>query len=209
MDRFAGSEPRLFISFHLDKESIGQPAPVSIEAVDSTLFDLGNPAQTFIPSDDSIEVIEVLLSRPERSESAPDTPSKGPIKPEPEESTFLLLSEMYRRGGFSISSSDSNERVAAFFTRKHYEALHTFKQEVLTTDGPLNKVRGKKLRGFPNTSSQFLHRRTCKIRQLTGPKEHLLVFHNLSSERLTVATCTKCPKSRLVKIWGRLSFLLQ
>ena len=32
MDIFAGSEPRQFISFHLDNEQIGQPTPQAVES---------------------------------------------------------------------------------------------------------------------------------------------------------------------------------
>ena len=34
MDIFAGSEPRQFISFHLDDEQIGQPAPQAVESME-------------------------------------------------------------------------------------------------------------------------------------------------------------------------------
>ena len=34
MDIFAGSEPRQFISFHLDNEQIGQPTPQAVESME-------------------------------------------------------------------------------------------------------------------------------------------------------------------------------
>ena len=73
IDRFAGSEPRLFTSFHLDNESIGQPTPVSVKAMDSTPIDPDKPARTDLPTEDCIEVIEISLWSPERVDSAPNS----------------------------------------------------------------------------------------------------------------------------------------
>ena len=94
MDKFAGSEPRIFISFCLGNESSSHSAPESGNVVDSTATKPDNSEQAEISSDDSIEVIEITLSSPELVDSAPSSPCKGVVKLEPEN---LRQNHWYRR----------------------------------------------------------------------------------------------------------------
>ena len=128
MDTFAGSEPRIFISFCLGNESSGQLAPESVNMVDSTATKPDNTEQAEVSSDDSIEVIEITVSSPERVESAPNSPCKVVVKLEPEELTSQPLVQTPTDLGFTLSSSDSSESVGAFFTRK-LKAFQTLKLE--------------------------------------------------------------------------------
>ena len=45
MDSFARREPRLFISFHLDNETNGQPAQESAEAMGTSPVEMSNTGQ--------------------------------------------------------------------------------------------------------------------------------------------------------------------
>ena len=60
--------------FCLGIESNGQPAPESANVIDTAVTKPGDSEQTEISSDDSIEVIEITLSSPERVESIPSSP---------------------------------------------------------------------------------------------------------------------------------------
>ena len=65
MDTFAGSEPRLFISFHLENEANGQPAQEAEEIMDTSSPNLARRERGDNTSKDEIEVIEITLSSPE------------------------------------------------------------------------------------------------------------------------------------------------
>ena len=149
MDKFAGSEPRIFISFCLGNESSGHPAPESVNAVDSVATKPDDSEQAEISSDDSIEVIEITLSSPERVESAPSSPCKGAVKLEPEEFTSQPFVQTPIDFGCTSSSSDSSESVGAFFTRK-LEAFQAFKLESTIANGTAKHSESKGITMFPN-----------------------------------------------------------
>ena len=84
MDSFAGSELRLFISFHLGNELIGQPTQEGEELMET---DPDSTANTVPPGTifcDEIEVYEVTLSSPEISRPTVSTPPPTVVKPEPQ-----------------------------------------------------------------------------------------------------------------------------
>ena len=117
MDTFAGNEPRLFISFHLDNETNGHTAQESAEAMDTTPVQIPNTEQQGPSSDLEIEVVE-FTSSPDHADE-PRTPLQGEIperKPIPP--TKLLLARICKRGGFSFSSSGSDESCTMYFTKK-------------------------------------------------------------------------------------------
>ena len=118
MDILAGSEPRIFISFHLDKEFNGQPAQES-EDLDTTSPALAGTDQIANSSDDEIEVIEITLSSPECTDVETERQHDVTVKVEPEFPTTLLFSDKQGRCGFSCNSSTgSYESCGAYFARK-------------------------------------------------------------------------------------------
>ena len=122
--------------------------------MDTSPIDSDKTTQTDIPSDEAIEVIEISLSSPEPTEPAPNHPSLNAVKSEPEGSTSLLLSKLYRRGGFSFSSSGSDKSVGAYFTRK-LEALESFKKAEITSGsaGPDKQSESQGCTVFPISES--------------------------------------------------------
>ena len=128
MDSFEGSEPRFFISFRLDDETNGQTAQESAEAMDTSPITMPNTDQQSPSSDWEIEVVEITSTSPDR----PNTP----ITPVPQETqaqepvppTNLLFAQIYKKGGFSFSSSGSDESCTTYFTKK-MEALEAMKIE--------------------------------------------------------------------------------
>ena len=149
MDKFAESELRFFISFCLGNKSNGQPAPESANMMDSAVTKPGDSEQTEISSDDSIEVIEITPSSPERVDSIPSSPCKVVVKPEPEEFAPKSLVQMSTHRGFTISSSDLSESVGAFFTRK-LEAIQAFKLESSISDVSAKQSESEGITIFPN-----------------------------------------------------------
>ena len=149
MDKFAGSEPRIFISFCLGNESSSHSAPESGNVVDSTATKPDNSEQAEISSDDSIEVIEITLSSPELVESAPSSPCKGVVKLEPEEFTSKPLVQTPTDLGFTLSSSDSSKSVGALFTRK-LEAFQACKLESTIANDSAKHSKSDGITMFPN-----------------------------------------------------------
>ena len=108
---FAGSEPRLFISFHLGNETNGQPNQEAEEAMDTTSPNFACGEQTEASSSDEIEVIEITITIPENSDIESSRQPATAIKLEPEAPDTLLYPEILKRRGFSGNSNPM--RVAA------------------------------------------------------------------------------------------------
>ena len=131
MDTFAGSEPRLFISFHLENETNGQPAQKAEEIMDTSSPNLARKERGDSTSSDEIEVIEITLSSPECPDVELTRPPIVPVKLEPEITESQLVAEIRRRSGFtSNSSTGSDESCGAYLTRKLGELEKAAQPEV-------------------------------------------------------------------------------
>ena len=119
MDTFAGSEPRLFISFYLENEANGQPAQEAEEIMDTSSPNLARRERGDSTSSDEIEVIEITLSSPECTDVELSRPPEVSVKTEPVITESQLFAEIRGRSGFtSISSTGSDESCGAYLTRK-------------------------------------------------------------------------------------------
>ena len=119
MDTFAGSEPRLFISFHLENEANGQPAQEAEEIMDTSSPNLARRERGDSTSSIEIEVIEITLSSPECTDVELTRPPVVSVKIEPEITESQLVAEIRRRRRFwSNSSTGSDECCGAYLTRK-------------------------------------------------------------------------------------------
>ena len=130
MDTFAGSEPRLFISFHLENESTGQPAQETEEVMDTSSPNLVRREEGDNTSSDGIEVIEITLSSSEGTDVELTRPPVVSVKIEPEITETQLAAEI-RNGGFSSNSSTgSDESCGAYLARKLGELEESEQPEV-------------------------------------------------------------------------------
>ena len=84
VDTFAGSEPRLFISFHLGNEANGQPAQEGEEIMDTSSPNLARRERGESISSYEIEVIEITSSSPECTDVELTRPPVVSVKIEPE-----------------------------------------------------------------------------------------------------------------------------
>ena len=130
MGSFAGSEPRLFISFHLGHEQIGQPTQEGEELMETDLNSTANTVPPVTSSSDEIEVYEVTLSRPEISRPTVRTPPPAAVKPETQTEVSPILVAIRKRGGLALSSSGSDESCSAYITAK-LEAMKAARNESL------------------------------------------------------------------------------
>ena len=94
MGTFAGSEPRLFISFHLENEATGQPAQETDENMDTSSPNSARREGIEGTSSDEIEVIEITLSSPEDTDVEPARLLGVSVKTEPESEDAQLVAEI-------------------------------------------------------------------------------------------------------------------
>ena len=116
MDSFAGSEPPLFISFHLGNEQIGQPTQEGEELLETDPNSTANTVPPVTCSSDDIEVYEVTLSSPEISRLTVRAPPPTVVKLEPQTEVSPILAAIRKRGGFAFSSRGSDESCSAYIT---------------------------------------------------------------------------------------------
>ena len=146
MDIFAGSEPRQFISFHLDNEQIGQPTPQVVESMEisqensddteylSTTSQLAkddNESKTNAAEPKTLELVPADPPSPEvrkeqpfiESESAGQTTDVEMTTPEteatvsgPRVTSAPAQNESPAAPGYAISSSGSDESCARYIS---------------------------------------------------------------------------------------------
>ena len=133
MDTFAGSELRLFISFHLENEATGQPAQETEEDMDTSSPNLARREGIEGTSSDEIEVIEITLYSPECTDVEPARRLGVSVKTEPASEEAQIVAEIQRRSGFtSNSSTGSDESCGAYLARKLGEMEKSEQPEVTT-----------------------------------------------------------------------------
>ena len=148
MDIFAGSEPRQFISFHLDNGQIGQPTPQVVESMEisqensddteylSTTSQLAkddNESKTNAAEPKTLELVPADPPSPEarkeqpffESESAEQTTDVEMTTPEteatvsgPRVTSAPAQNESPAAPGYAISSSGSDESCGRYISRK-------------------------------------------------------------------------------------------
>ena len=154
MDIFAGSEPRLFISFRLENETTGQPAQNTEEKMDTSSPSLVRREAVEETSSDEIEVIEITLSSPECTDIESALPPVTLMKTEPESEEAQIFAEIQRRSGFtSNSSTGSDESFGAYVTRKLDEMEQSGQPEVTPkTNGKVKQSESEPIVMQPNCS---------------------------------------------------------
>ena len=148
MDIFAGSEPRQFISFHLDNEQIGQPTPQAVETMEvsqensddteylSTTSQLAkddNESKTNAAEPKTLELVPADSPSPEvrkekpfiESEYVEKTTDVEMTTPEPEATvsgpcvtSAPAQNESPAAPGYANSSSGSDESCGRYISRK-------------------------------------------------------------------------------------------
>ena len=132
MGTFAGSEPRLFISFHLENEATGQPAQETDENMDTSSPNSARREGIEGTSSDEIEVIEISLSSPENTDVEPARLLGVSVKTEPESEDAQLVAEIRRSGFTSNGSTGSDETCEAYLAKKLGEMEKSEQPKVTT-----------------------------------------------------------------------------
>ena len=172
--------------------------------MDTSLVTLDVPDHLSTTSSGVIRGYEITSPSPERTEPITEQTDVKSMKLEPEVSTFQLYSEIFRRGGFSVSSSRSDESCWAYIARK-LEALESTQENLpdIASHDEVKQNESERLEVFPNFESS------------NAPNEHTVetsanFFRNLqdcfpASAMIISAIVTRKAVSRLTimkTIWS-------